>query len=87
MKHAKPHPEIYRLALRVSRVERSLCIAVEDSLHGVRAAHAAGLRVLGLCPGNPINFREAGAFETARDLHQAQQIITNQNPEDESHRH
>jgi len=46
--HGKPAPDVYletahRLGLAASR-----CAAVEDSSNGVRAAHAAGMRVLAI---------------------------------------
>lgn len=42
----KPHPEPYLMAARRLGIEPSLCIAVEDSHTGVRAAHAAGLQTI-----------------------------------------
>eukprot|EP00171_Calliarthron_tuberculosum_P002337 IDg2337t1 len=41
----KPHPDIYNAAVKRVGVERDRCVVVEDSLVGVRAAVAAGLRV------------------------------------------
>lgn len=42
----KPHPEIYLTAAGRIAAQPRRCIAVEDSLHGVRSAHAAGLRTV-----------------------------------------
>lgn len=42
----KPHPEPYLLAAGRLSVDPSLCIAVEDSHTGVRAAHAAGMQTI-----------------------------------------
>lgn len=42
VRHAKPHPEIYRLAARCLKVRPQSMLVVEDSVHGVRAAKAAG---------------------------------------------
>lgn len=42
----KPHPEPYLMAARRLGIDPSLCIAVEDSHTGVRAAHAAGLQTI-----------------------------------------
>ncbi|MDB5542011.1 MAG: Haloacid dehalogenase [Devosia sp.] len=42
----KPHPEPYLMAARRLGIEPELCIAVEDSHTGVRAAHAAGLQTI-----------------------------------------
>lgn len=43
---AKPHPEAYRLALRLLDLEPGEVVAVEDSPSGLAAADAAGLRVV-----------------------------------------
>jgi HAD superfamily hydrolase (TIGR01509 family) len=42
----KPHPEPYLMAAKRLGIDPSLCIAVEDSHTGVRAAHAAGLQTI-----------------------------------------
>ena len=42
----KPHPEPYLMAAQRLGIDPSLCIAVEDSHTGVRAAHAAGLQTI-----------------------------------------
>ena len=42
----KPAPDVYLEAARQLGVDPRSCIAVEDSENGIRAAHAAGLRVL-----------------------------------------
>lgn len=42
----KPHPEIYTTAAMRLGVAAGLCLALEDSDNGVRAAHAAGMRVI-----------------------------------------
>jgi HAD superfamily hydrolase (TIGR01509 family) len=64
----KPDPAIYlmtrqRLATRRAPAERippAACLVVEDSLAGVRAAKAAGMRVLGLATTYPFDkMREA----------------------------
>jgi HAD superfamily hydrolase (TIGR01509 family) len=44
----KPAPDVYLEAARRLGVEPSHAAAVEDSSNGLRAAHAAGLRVLAL---------------------------------------
>ena len=41
---AKPAPDLYREALRRLGAEQSEAVAFEDSLNGVLAAHAAGIR-------------------------------------------
>ncbi|MCZ0964466.1 HAD-IA family hydrolase [Paracoccus benzoatiresistens] len=42
----KPAPDVYLLALRRLGLSASDCIAIEDSMPGLAAARAAGLRVL-----------------------------------------
>ena len=44
--HAKPDPEGYLLAAAKLGAEPGQCIALEDSLNGVRAAEAAGYRTV-----------------------------------------
>jgi len=46
--HAKPHPEIYLRAAELLQVEPRNCIVFEDSFSGIRAARAAGTRIVGL---------------------------------------
>jgi len=41
----KPNPEIYLVALKRLNVKKEECIAIEDSLVGVRAAVKAGIKV------------------------------------------
>ncbi|MGI4746353.1 MAG: HAD family hydrolase [Janthinobacterium lividum] len=44
--HGKPNPEPYLLAASRLGVSPAACLALEDSHNGVRAAHAAGMRVI-----------------------------------------
>jgi beta-phosphoglucomutase-like phosphatase (HAD superfamily) len=44
--HKKPAPDIYRLALRRLERDAAQCVAFEDSVNGLRAAVAAGLRTV-----------------------------------------
>jgi beta-phosphoglucomutase-like phosphatase (HAD superfamily) len=44
----KPHPDTYAEAARRLGVECGSALAVEDSVNGLKAAAAAGLRVLGV---------------------------------------
>lgn len=43
VKEAKPSPEIYAKACELLQVNPQKAIALEDSLHGIKAAHAAGM--------------------------------------------
>lgn len=42
----KPHPEPYLTAAARLGVDPAHCVAFEDSVSGVRAAHAAGMRTV-----------------------------------------
>ena len=44
--HSKPHPEIFLTAADRLGAAAEDCYAVEDSFNGVRAGHAAGMKVL-----------------------------------------
>lgn len=46
VRHGKPDPEIYLLAAKRLDVEPTACIGVEDSMSGVRAIHAAGMKTV-----------------------------------------
>ncbi|MGP3696704.1 HAD family hydrolase [Rhodobacter sp. NSM] len=48
--HKKPSPEVYLLALKELGLEPDQAVAIEDSLNGLRAAKAAGLRCI-VSPG------------------------------------
>lgn len=43
--HPKPHPDLFLGAARALGAEPRYCVVVEDSLVGIQAAHAAGMRV------------------------------------------
>lgn len=44
--HGKPSPDVYLEAASRLGVDPRACVAVEDSANGIRAAHAAGMRVV-----------------------------------------
>jgi len=44
----KPAPDVFLEAARRLDVEPSRCAAIEDSANGIRAAHAAGMRVVAI---------------------------------------
>jgi HAD superfamily hydrolase (TIGR01509 family) len=49
--HAKPAPDLFLYAAGMLRVPASDCLVIEDSVNGVRAACAAGMRVWGFLGG------------------------------------
>jgi HAD superfamily hydrolase (TIGR01509 family) len=46
--HGKPAPDLYLHAAEQLVVDPRRCMAVEDSVHGIASAHAAGMRVVQL---------------------------------------
>lgn len=48
VKEAKPHPEIYLLALQRYHLAATACLAFEDSKNGILAASRAGIDVIGI---------------------------------------
>lgn len=48
VEHGKPAPDIFLLAAQKLGADPSDCIVFEDSENGVRAGHAAGMRVVGI---------------------------------------
>lgn len=48
----KPKPDIYLHGAQQFGVDPAKCLVVEDSIHGVHAARAAGMRVIGFTGGS-----------------------------------
>ena len=44
----KPNPDIYLLAAQKIGIDPQLCVAIEDSAHGIDAAQAAGMFCIGI---------------------------------------
>jgi beta-phosphoglucomutase-like phosphatase (HAD superfamily) len=65
----KPFPDLFREAARRLGAEPRNCWVVEDSVSGVQAAKAAGMRCLGLLTTDTEEaIRSRGADLIARDL-------------------
>jgi len=77
--HSKPAPDIYLLAAELLDEPARQCVAVEDSVTGVLAGHAAGMRTIGFCPPGhvftPLQLHEAGARSVIADLADLLQLI------------
>ena len=68
----KPDPLPYVTALERLGVHASEAVAFEDSVPGVQAAHAAGIRVFGVLTGQPAQvLTDAGAKATLSDFRDA----------------
>ena len=48
VRHGKPHPEGYLAAATRLGVDATRCIVIEDTPPGIEAAHAAGMRAVGI---------------------------------------
>jgi len=46
--HAKPAPDLYLKAIDGLGIPAAECVVLEDTLHGIRAARAAGAQVIGV---------------------------------------
>jgi beta-phosphoglucomutase-like phosphatase (HAD superfamily) len=66
---AKPAPDVYLAAAAAEGVAPGACVVLEDSVVGVRAAVAAGMRVYGFAPhGDGAILLDVGAAGVVRDL-------------------
>jgi HAD superfamily hydrolase (TIGR01509 family) len=88
----KPSPNVYDFAIKQFGVDPSEAVVLEDSAVGVKAARAAGTRVIGFTggahtwPGHADDLTEAGAetvihrfedyLDTAKALHAWRQDVT-----------
>lgn len=48
IKESKPHPEVFLKGAEGLRHEPSHCLVIEDAVSGVEAAHAAGMKCIGV---------------------------------------
>ena len=68
----KPAPDLYLLAAEMLTTPAHQCIAVEDSVTGVRSAHAAGMRTIAYCPPGHVftsdQLKAAGAQNVISDM-------------------
>ena len=53
--HGKPHPAVFLSAASMLDVAPTECVAIEDSLAGVRSARGAGMRVIAVPPPHLID--------------------------------
>jgi beta-phosphoglucomutase len=55
---SKPHPDLFILGAALFALPASNCLVVEDATAGVEAAHAAGMRAVGLGPVERVGMAE-----------------------------
>lgn len=72
--HGKPAPDLFLFAAREMGAAPADCVVIEDSIAGIRAARAAGMRVLGFAgaghcgPGYAETLTNAGAETVFGDM-------------------
>lgn len=64
--NGKPAPDLFLLAARIMGTAPDRCLVIEDSLNGVRAARAAGMRVWRFTGGAHLRGRDLTAPDDAR---------------------
>jgi HAD superfamily hydrolase (TIGR01509 family) len=74
----KPYPDLFLLAAARLDVPPDACLAVEDSLNGIRAAHAAGMIPV-MVPDllAPTEEIRAMCFRVYPDLHEVRALVAN----------
>jgi HAD superfamily hydrolase (TIGR01509 family) len=76
VKYGKPAPDLFLFAAEQIQVPPDRCIVIEDSLTGVRAGIAAGMKVVGFTGGShiqlghPQKLLEAGAINVFSEMSQ-----------------
>jgi HAD superfamily hydrolase (TIGR01509 family) len=79
--HAKPAPDIFLHAAQALAAAPEECLVIEDSVNGIAAARAAGMRVWGFRGGGHMNqsaaerLRDAGAERIVTDWTEAAALI------------
>jgi HAD superfamily hydrolase (TIGR01509 family) len=68
VRHNKPAPDCYQLAMQRLGLDTTACVAVEDSGHGAHAAIAAGVPCLVVPTEMSVGHDFTGATATLRDL-------------------
>ncbi len=77
VRNGKPAPDLFLLAAKRMSVLAERCIVIEDSKHGVVAARAAGMRVLGYAGGlTPPSWLEEAGATVFDDMARLPEILT-----------
>ncbi|WP_374421607.1 HAD family hydrolase [Chromobacterium sp.] len=74
--HTKPAPDVYLAAARKLGIDPLRCVVLEDSIYGLHAGVAAGMRVI-LVPDlvTPPADQTHHALAVCQDLHQALEVL------------
>ena len=81
VERGKPAPDLFLFAARQMGAEPGECLVIEDSVHGVIAAIAAGMRVFGFTggshcgPGHAERLAAAGASVTFAHMRELRSLI------------
>lgn len=81
LERGKPHPDVYLIAADALAARPAECIAIEDSVLGVRSAIAAGMTVIGITAGGHCGpehghtLAAAGAHTTANSYEEVAAYI------------
>ncbi len=79
--HGKPAPDLFLFAASVMQVAPASCVVIEDSVPGVQAAVAAGMRVIGFTggghcrPGHAERLLAAGTVTIAPAMRQVPGLV------------
>jgi beta-phosphoglucomutase-like phosphatase (HAD superfamily) len=85
VRQAKPAPDLFLHAAAALGVAPEVCLVIEDSIHGVTAARAAGMRVWGFLGGGHADdalgdrLTSAGADRIVRDWPEASALLAELN--------
>lgn len=77
IKNLKPHPEIYLTGAALVGVAPEDCLVVEDAPSGIKAAHAGGMRAVGITSSFPEEYlvKEAGPDHIIHTLSELLELI------------
>jgi HAD superfamily hydrolase (TIGR01509 family) len=80
--HSKPAPDLFLFAAAAMQAAPETCLVIEDSVAGVHAAVAAGMRVIGFTGGSHCRaghaerLRAAGALAACEDMQRLPALVS-----------
>ena len=77
IQNLKPHPEIYLTGAKLTGAEPADCLVVEDAPSGIKAAHAGGMKAVGITSSFPEDYlvRESQPDYIIHNLTQLLEIV------------